>query len=543
MKRFVEGAYLICLAVCTVLMIFAFATFRLEITGQETKEGFERITEYDYQLVADESAMQGVREEYAFRIAGVQSVYHALMFYTTHQNAEVYLDGELLYSMQAAKSNAFNRSPGCVWNEIILSSEDNDGWVRIVLEPVYAASIGNVPVLYFGVKYDIGKYIIMKNFPAILLSTGAVLLGLVFIIFILYNYRNSQLDRSLMMLGLFSVNIGIWKLSDMSAVKFLFSNAAALGIQPLVSLLLVTVPFTLFVKDLHRSKNSWIWYLPCVVSLIHIVTEVGLQISGKADFRQMLLATHLILCMAISIIVYMVIHEARTVGWNKKLKRNVLCVGSCCVGMTCDMLVYYFIDVEGTFLGILGFMVYIIVIGADSMREAKQLMDIGMRARSYEQMAYHDQLTGLYNRTAYAAYIGQEDFDPDHCIVIMIDLNDLKKCNDQLGHEKGDVYIRQCADILQEVFQGVGRCYRMGGDEFCVLVKGITMQQCKQMLKELRGKIEERNRSYPSIHMQVACGFEMYDKRIDYDIGDTSRRADKMMYQEKFQMKKEPEQA
>lgn len=538
MRKIVETVYFACLAVCTVMMIIAFATFRLEIGGQETKEGYEQIREYDYQLVEDKDAPQGVREEYSFTIEGVQEAYRVLMFYTTHQNVKVYLENDLLYSMRAADSNLFNQSPGCVWNEVVFASENNGGHLKIMLESVYSTSIGNVPEFYFGVKYDIGKRIILENLPAILLGAGAILLGLVFIAFVLYNYKNSQIDKSLMMLGLFSVNIGIWKLSDMSAIKILFeSSAPALGIQPFVSLLLVVVPFTLFLKDMHQNKDSRIWYIPCVVSLIHIVAEIILQISGIADFRQMLVATHMVIVMTIILIVSMTVYEVRTRGWNKKLKRNALCIGSCCVGMACDMLVYYFTNGEGTFLGILGFMVYIIVIGADSMRNAKKLMDIGMKARSFEQMAYHDHLTGLYNRTAFATYTGREDFDPEHSIVIMIDLNDLKKCNDLLGHENGDIYLRECAHIIQSVFEHVGDCYRMGGDEFCVLLKGVTKRECARLLREVREKIAECNKNYPDIHMQIACGFEMYDKRIDYDIGDTSRRADKMMYQEKFEMK------
>ncbi len=80
----------------------------------------------------------------------------------------------------------------------------------------------------------------------------------------------------------------------------------------------------------------------------------------------------------------------------------------------------------------------------------------------------------------------------------------------------------------------------MGGDEFCVLVKGITLNECKKRVQYLKEMVEKCNRKEPEeFPMQIACGYELYDKRIDYDLGDTLRRADKMMYHEKFIMKQE----
>ena len=52
----------------------------------------------------------------------------------------------------------------------------------------------------------------------------------------------------------------------------------------------------------------------------------------------------------------------------------------------------------------------------------------------------------------------------------MFDLNDLKKCNDTYGHDYGDQYIMMASEILKKLFALDGKCYRIGGDEFCALV-------------------------------------------------------------------------
>ena len=122
----------------------------------------------------------------------------------------------------------------------------------------------------------------------------------------------------------------------------------------------------------------------------------------------------------------------------------------------------------------------------------------------------------------------------------MFYLNKLKKCNDTLGHEKGDRYIRCSADLIQQVFGDIGKCYRMGGDEFCVLLKGVPQEECAKRVQRLKNRVDESNRENPDeFPIQIACGYKIYDSKLDFDLGDTLRRADKMMYHEKFVMKQQ----
>lgn len=54
----------------------------------------------------------------------------------------------------------------------------------------------------------------------------------------------------------------------------------------------------------------------------------------------------------------------------------------------------------------------------------------------------------------------------------MVDVNDLKKVNDTLGHPKGDALINRVAQCLQRAAAEKGNCYRIGGDEFVVSLNG-----------------------------------------------------------------------
>lgn len=54
-------------------------------------------------------------------------------------------------------------------------------------------------------------------------------------------------------------------------------------------------------------------------------------------------------------------------------------------------------------------------------------------------------------------------------VVLIADLNNLKLINDTLGHQYGDEAIKLTADVLHSSFSDIGSCYRIGGDEFCVI--------------------------------------------------------------------------
>ena len=85
--------------------------------------------------------------------------------------------------------------------------------------------------------------------------------------------------------------------------------------------------------------------------------------------------------------------------------------------------------------------------------------------------AYRDQLTDLQNRRAYEEMIAQLAKDlPSGCSVISVDVNDLKNTNDTLGHDAGDELLIGTAKCLCRSFPGTDRIYRIGGDEFAIII-------------------------------------------------------------------------
>ena len=173
------------------------------------------------------------------------------------------------------------------------------------------------------------------------------------------------------------------------------------------------------------------------------------------------------LLLAILVVIIMAIREFWRDGWNQKLRRNLLGMTVVVIGVFLDLLTYYLSGgSKVTSFVIVGFLIYAIALGVLVFHENDDLITAGRGAQTMENLAYHDKLTGLLNRAAFIVDTDPYVTDPENYVVAVLDLNNLKYCNDHLGHEMGDKYICDSAEIIQSTFGTIGNCYRMGGDEF-----------------------------------------------------------------------------
>lgn len=142
----------------------------------------------------------------------------------------------------------------------------------------------------------------------------------------------------------------------------------------------------------------------------------------------------------------------------------------------------------------------------------------------------YDPLTNLRNRMSFEKMMNQIQ-RVDRVGIAVLDLNDLKKVNDTLGHLEGDKVISKAGEIIRLSFQGIGITYRIGGDEFCVLCKQQDETRVEQSLKMLRILSNE----FPGV--SIAYGYWCYKKIEGKGIHETFARADRAMYENKRNMK------
>ena len=147
-----------------------------------------------------------------------------------------------------------------------------------------------------------------------------------------------------------------------------------------------------------------------------------------------------------------------------------------------------------------------------------------------------DALTGVKNRHAYLeteerinAQIAEQR-GPEFAIVIL-DVNDLKKVNDNDGHKAGDQYLRNACKIICDIFKH-SPVFRIGGDEFAVIAQGSDYEDIETLIERVYTHNAEAKRNGGIV---IACGMAKYE--ADACVAPVFERADHNMYENKSSLK------
>lgn len=135
-----------------------------------------------------------------------------------------------------------------------------------------------------------------------------------------------------------------------------------------------------------------------------------------------------------------------------------------------------------------------------------------------------DALTHLLNRRYYESEISRMRHP---AVIYYFDVNDFKYINDTYGHSFGDVCLATVGSCIQEAMGKKGRCYRIGGDEFCAILQ-IKPQEAEEHQKNFTMQMRIRREHLKELPY-VSVGYAYYDPKKD-SIVDTIKKADAMMY-------------
>lgn len=149
-----------------------------------------------------------------------------------------------------------------------------------------------------------------------------------------------------------------------------------------------------------------------------------------------------------------------------------------------------------------------------------------------EELSYRDKLTGLYNRNYLESRSGHftQTEDDYPASLIMADCNYLKRTNDTLGHEYGDLLLKRIAKIIQESIPETAMAIRAGGDEFLIVCLKCDREEAKKLVKKIKQRMAEE--SNETIHLSAAFGIcTVLNDEVSFE--EAYEMADREMYKEK----------
>ena len=173
----------------------------------------------------------------------------------------------------------------------------------------------------------------------------------------------------------------------------------------------------------------------------------------------------------------------------------------------------------------------------------EKLRRANKKVAEMDELAHKDSLTGIKNKAAYdeaTAVLDKKISAGDaQFSIVMVDVNYLKRINDTYGHERGNSYLLNASRLICAVF-GEDNVYRIGGDEFVVILDGERVSLSKYFITQFKAEMDRKNsnaRLQPWEKVSAAVGASRYEAGVDKNSEEVFKRADAQMYENKLAMK------
>lgn len=487
---------------------------------------------YEIKPVSIEQKTDWIRE-YTLSMRETSKDQSCLFFYTNHKFVHVYADGNLIYALETTHS-PFGNTTGSVCNFVEIPASADQ--VVVTIEAAYRS--GQNYSVDFEMCNALEKFRSMqrRSVPGVLISVMNIFLGLCMVIYRFFVRKKVYVGRELLYLGILCVDMGFWTFMESDMINLMVPNHVAISFIAFVCLMLLGMPFVLFVKYFFHAQDRILYRVLLILQECSAVILLVLHFTGIAQLKETASVTHLMIFLSILYFFFILLGKMRDKDVQQRIKVSLIGFLIMFISMLVDLFTYYNGARQGDVIGKIGFLIYVIMLGYITLKGTIARMQEGSRAEFYHELAERDMFTDTYNRNAYesdvAAYGKKRD-----TLVITFDLNNLKFHNDHFGHKFGDKYIKDAAVIIKKVFQKYGKIYRIGGDEFCILIDSRVWCPVDRLLLDMQDMQDAYNEKTQVVHMQIAYGYAWFDENQDQDLEHTRNRADKRMYENKDKQK------
>lgn len=467
---------------------------------------------------------------------------YACIFKSENVFFEVYCDDTKIYEYK--KNNIFaGNSPGDKWNVILLPENAQGKTLTIRTQVIYSQASNFIRHVYIGDYEKIINALIRKNISGFIICILLIVVSAVFILINELIIAKVKKEHTLTVMSLFTIILSIWSLSQTPIMHFLVANTYIIQLMTYVSLPIAAGIMSWLFAGNYKGKVRTLLYGISLLCLVLPLVSVILDLGDLVHFPESILITQTSYAI---LFVLIIVNNVKTTLLRKKHTASfyIMQTANLFLGAMCFLDLYrgyvYGADDYSRFTRI-GLLFFISCIGIDKVFEFWDYMSVIKESEIMRKLAYLDGLTEVGNRTAFnksMSSIMQED--RKEVGFVHFDINNLKIANDKYGHLAGDDLIRNVAKLIFVSFQGIGECYRYGGDEFTVILRSNVEEAIKIGLEnyERNKNALNFNKTLP-LPISVAYGYAIYNPAIDRNLLDTLNRADESMYKRKQAMKNE----
>ena len=521
LRRRASILYLAVVMLFSLFAVYMLLFARMDVYQARDDRGYRVVQDYSESLQPDEQAPVGINRVFRWTL-DPNDQGDSITFYVIHHYVKVYLDGDLVYSLQPSPENRIGKTTSSNWISIPIDPEDLGKEVTVVATPVYKDVIHGEIRFLVGSRFDIFSECLLQDADILIVSIVCVLTGLFILSMQGYQLlRGKSASREMLYLSNLAVLIGIWRLSDTRLTAFLLpGKAMALGYITIGALALCVIPFLLFLKEWMADYDSAPLLHASILLSIAALLMLLLQVLGIADFREMLTVCHIMLAGTAAMLIAIVVVYCMQNG-TRGARRSVFLVITLVIGVALDVIFFYWQRrSENVVFSALAFVIDVIILFIMDTYETKS-------------KAYTDPHTGLFNKNRWDELLNSRLPVNGNLAVMMLDLNGLKHVNDTYGHDTGDRMIFDFANILRNTLPPDTVICRWGGDEFTAMLMDSNPEAMEQYVEQLKQAVQRYNDLGNPPFIFFAAGWALASEFPELSREELLRRADERMYQQK----------
>lgn len=463
---------------------------------------------------------------------------NTLFFFAKTSNIRVFIDDECIYENPKFSTQLFGKTPGALFVKAPIAADCNGKTLSIEVTNPYNDSSAKLSEMYIGTISDIMQDQMQKRFTSFCLSFITMALGFGMLLLFIPLAHQRIVGRELLYLGMAAFISGVFLTSDGRFLQLLYGNAHVVHVIAETTMQLIIPPFLLFLGRMYKNYNIHIAKILCIVCEIAFFVCFISEISGFRDYHQNLFLTHIMFAVSLVFVLMSTIK-----GFINEPKANIYhnigCVGLCMFTLADIVILWAGIGKETSYFVRLGVLFFIGMEAVQIVQKFLKAYQSNIKNELLSRLAYHDGLTDLLNRTSYMEEVKKlEDSDSQYVLFAIYDVNNLKKVNDTMGHQKGDEMIKRVADVLNASLGKYGKCFRIGGDEFVFISTSAGIEddfvRLNNKLVGSFGSVTDGDKLVP---ITVAMGYSVLHKDARRSLDDAIREADSQMYENKRTMK------
>lgn len=465
-----------------------------------------------------------------------------LVFRSRNLHISLKINGKDIYSDRNDTPKIFGSSPGSRWYQFALPMSDSEIMVEIHGVACFPNSKGHIDSVYVGTTVDVTNTIMKDKFFGFLVDSVWAVSGIFLLLFYLFLHSSYKINKDFFYLSSGFFFCAVWSSTENTMWQYFIGHSEMIHIIGYISIMAITLSFGLLLIERLEGKWRKLSYIYSVMVMIDIIIINLLQFTGIAEYHYSMDSLYVLFFLLLPFAYKLFQSYTREIALKKYkaiMEIAFVLMGILVVIGICKYLIGQYANYADYIQYAL--LIFLLMLMIYHLVGLNLVMKKGLESELMHELSLLDHLTKFYNRTAFAEHTAEYELKlKEHSPlgIIQFDVNNLKVVNDNQGHEKGDELLCLASSGIFQSFGSYGKCYRMGGDEFLIMLTGENPKLDYEAGVEnlttycsYANSVEDR-----TFDINIAHGFALVSD--EETIVEAMARADGLMYENKRRMKK-----